>query len=248
STVHNMVVESPQGNGRYTPFSWATFDMRGANFFTPIAYLEEGYPMWYIRAFKVKEFDSNGNAVFYSAEELGTDDGRDYAGDGIPDFTYGITVNLAYKNFDLTVFANGVQGVEKFLCAQRPDLPIANVPEFVYNHRWTASNPSDAIFPKTTTNMGYSVDYAGADFWAFDASYFKIKQIQLGYTLPQSLLKKLNIKGLRVYGSIENAFTFTKYPGNDPESMAGTYGANIALDRVSYPSTKNYMFGVNFSF
>ena len=51
-----------------------------------------------------------------------------------------------------------------------------------------------------------------------------------------------------VYGSIENAFTFTKYPGNDPESMAGTYGANIALDRVSYPSTKNFMFGVNFSF
>ena len=248
STVHNMVVESPQGSGRYTPFTWATFNMDGANFFTPIAYLEEGYPMWYLRTNKVKEFDSNGNAVFYSAEELGTDDGRDYSGDGIPDFTYGLTINLAYKNFDLTVFANGVQGVEKFLTAQRPDLPIANVPEFVYKNRWTASNPENAIFPKPTTNMGYSVDYAGADFWAFDASYFKIKQIQLGYTLPQSALRKMHLKGLRIYGSVENAFTFTTYPGNDPESMAGTYGANIALDRVSYPSTKNFIFGMNLSF
>ena len=84
--------------------------------------------------------------------------------------------------------------------------------------------------------------------WVFDASYFKIKQIQLGYTMPKKVLDALHLKGLRVYGSLDNAFTFTKYPGNDPESMSSTYGNSIALDKVNYPSTRNFNIGLNISF
>ena len=58
----------------------------------------------------------------------------------------------------------------------------------------------------------------------------------------------LSIKSLRIFGSVENAFTFTKYPGNDPESRNMSYGNGIALDRVNYPSARNYIFGVNLSF
>ena len=90
--------------------------------------------------------------------------------------------------------------------------------------------------------------YQQSDFWVFDASYFKIKQIQLGYTLPRSAVKALHIQSLRIFGSVENAITFTKYPGNDPESRNMSYGNGIALDRVNYPSARNYIVGVNLSF
>ena len=248
STVHSMVVESPLGAGRVSG---------GNNFFIPITYMEAGYPMWYIRGFKHKGINPDtGLPEYYTGAELdelepGVDhsDGKTYLGDGIPDFTYGVTLNLAYKGFDLTVFGSGVQGNEMFLCISRPDLPIANLPEFVFTDRWTPSN-RNATWPKGnfSDNSLAGGHYQQSDFWVFDASYFKIKQIQLGYTLPQSLLKKIQIKNLRIFGSVENALTFTKYPGNDPESRNMTYGNGIALDRVNYPSARSYMVGVNLSF
>ena len=248
STVHSLVVESPLGAGRTAG---------GMNFFLPVTYLESGFPMWYIRGYKHKGINAEtGLAEYYTVAELdeldpGQDhsDGMTYLGDGIPDFTYGVTINLAWKGFDLTVFGSGVQGNEMFLAISRPDLPIANLPEFVFTDRWTPSN-TDATWPKgnMVDNSLFGGHYQQSDFWVFDASYFKIKQIQLGYSLPASVLKKLNIKGLRIFGSVENAFTFTKYPGNDPESRNLSYGNGIALDRVNYPSARSYMCGVNFSF
>lgn len=249
STVHSMVVESPLGAGRTAG---------GANFFLPITYLESGYPMWYIRGFKHKGINAEtGLPEYYTPAELdemdpGHDhsDGATYLGDGIPDFTYGITLNLAWKGFDFTVFGSGVQGNEMFLCISRPDLPIANLPAFVFENRWTPQTASTATWPKgnQADNSLFGGHYQQSDFWVFDASYFKIKQIQLGYTLPRSLTQKLHIQSLRIYGSVENAFTFTKYPGNDPESRNSSFGNGIALDRVNYPSARNFMFGVNLSF
>ena len=239
STVTNMVEESPLGKGRTAG---------GSNFFLPVTYLEAGYPMWYIRTNKVKGYSDTGLPTYYSAEELGTDDGKDYAGDGIPDFTYGITISLSYKNFDMTIFGSGVQGNEMFLSIYRPDLAEANLPKFVYDGRWTPSTASTATYPAPQTNMMTNFGIATSDLWVFDASYFKIKQIQLGYTVPRKVLDFLHLKGLRIYGSVENAFTFTKYPGNDPESMSSTFGNLISMDRVNYPSTRNFNFGVNVSF
>jgi TonB-linked SusC/RagA family outer membrane protein len=237
ATIENIVLESPYQAGRQAG---------GRNFFLPVTYLEEGYPMWYIRTLKFKEFDANGRAVYYTPEELGTDDGKDYSGSGIPDLTYGLTLGLNWKNIDFTAFGSGVQGNEQFLCIYRPDLPVANLPEFIYNDRWTADDPTGALYPRpdyTDNNR-----YAQSDFWVFDASYFKIKQLQLGYTFNPSLLRKVNISSLRFYVSAENVYTFTNYPGNDPESMTQSYGNGIGLDKVSYPSTRNYTLGINLTF
>ena len=249
ATVNSLVKESPLGAGRTGG---------GMNFFLPVTYLESGYPMWYIRGYKHKGINAeSGLPEYYTKDELdsmepGVDhsDGMTYLGDGIPDFTYGVTLNLAWKGFDLTVFGSGVQGNEMFLAISRPDLPIANLPEFCYTNRWTPATATTATWPKgnMVDNSLWGGKYQQSDFWVFDASYFKIKQIQLGYTLPRSAVKALHIQSLRIFGSVENAITFTKYPGNDPESRNMSYGNGIALDRVNYPSARNYIVGVNLSF
>lgn len=241
STVNNKVIESPNGNGRVSG---------GNNFYMPITYLEAGQPMWYIRTYKHKGIDSQtGLPIYYTADELGTDDGKDYAGSGIPKFTYGLTIKLDYKNFDFTAFGSGVYGNEMFLCAYRPDLPVANLPEFVYKNRWTSSNTTNCTYPKANNSDGGSAGkYNSSDFWVYDASYFKLKQVQLGYTVPTSLLKNIFVSSLRIYVSGENLFTITDYPGNDPESMSATYGSYIGMDRINYPSTRNFIFGANITF
>ena len=253
ATVHNMVVESPLGAGRTGG---------GANFFLPVTFLESGYPMWYIRGARHKGINKEtGLPEYYTGDELKAlynepadskkhDDGNDYLGDGIPDFTYGATINLAWKGFDLTVFGSGVHGNEMFLCISRPDLPVANLPAFVFENRWTPSTAATATWPKgnQSDNSLAGGHFQTSDFWVFDASYFKIKQIQLGYTLPRNFTQKIKIQSLRIFGSVENAFTFTKYPGNDPESRNSSFGNGIALDRVNYPSARSFIFGINLSF
>lgn len=249
STLHNEVIESPYGQGRLGG---------GGGFLTTATYFEKGYPIWYIRTYKVDHIDPlTGQPVYKTAEELGTDDGKAFAGSGIPDFTYGFTLNLAFKGFDLRVFGTGVQGSELYLALIRLDLPKCNLPEFMYEDRWTLTN-TDATKPSPTVFLGGHALYATSDAWVFNSSYFKLKQIQLGYTLPSEITKKVKISSLRIFTSLENYFTFTKYPGNDPESMAGTaagmsfygftVGGGLSVDQVQYPSMKQVSFGVNVSF
>ena len=83
----------------------------------------------------------------------------------------------------------------------------------------------------------------------YDASFFKIKQIQLGYTVPRNILRYVLLSNLRVYASLDDWITFTKYPGLDPETSAAGNGANaLAVDWGSYPMSKKVVFGVNVSF
>ncbi len=250
STIHNEVIESPYGEtGRQAG---------GTNFFLPVTYFEKGYPVWYIRTYIHDHIDeTTGLPVYKTAAELGTDDGKDFTGSGIPDYTYGLTVNLAYRGVDFKVFGTGVEGNENFLSVYRPDLPIANLPEYLYTDRWTATH-TDAEYPRANQS---DFQYSQSDFWVLDASYFKIKQIQLGYNLPGSVLKPIKVSALRAYVSLDNFFTFTKYPGNDPESMSSVdngaiqefapgfgFGATIGLDRVNYPTMKSVVFGIDLSF
>ena len=81
-----------------------------------------------------------------------------------------------------------------------------------------------------------------------DGSFFKIKQIQLGYTIPSSLLKNIQISNLRLYVSLDDFFTFTKYKGFDPEACSAGTGSSQGVDKGTYPVSKKFVAGINITF
>lgn len=227
--------------------------LSGVNFHTTtITYFEEGYPVYYFRGYKFKGVDpETGDPLFYDLDGSGGD-GKDpndgdlaYIGDAIPDFTYGITLTAAYKGFDLTVFGAGSQGNDIFNCLDRTDYQSANkIKEIFYDNRWTESNRQGTVPRAGANNMD---KYHYSDAMVFDGSFFKIKQIQLGYTFPKQWLKKLCINNLRAYCSLDDFFTFTKYPGFDPEAAANST-SGMGVDKGSYPASKKVVLGFNIEF
>lgn len=221
----------------------------GVNFHTnTITYFEQGYPVYYFRGYKFQGVDPNtGDPVFHDLDESGdlNDGDLGYIGDAIPDFTYGITLTAGWKGFDLTVFGTGSQGNDIFNAINRSDFTASNkLKEIYYDDRWTASNPNGSVPRAGATNMD---KYQVSDALVYDGSFFKIKQIQLGYTFPKNLTSKVKISNLRLYGSLDNFFTFTKYPGFDPEAAANST-SGMGVDKGSYPSSKKVVFGVNIEF
>ncbi|UDL12698.1 SusC/RagA family TonB-linked outer membrane protein [Bacteroides humanifaecis] len=223
--------------------------LSGVNFHTStITYFEEGYPVYYFRGYKFKGVDpTTGDPTFYDLDESGdlNDGDLAYIGDAIPDFTYGITLTAGWKGFDLTVFGTGSQGNDIFNCINRPDFAASNkMKEVFYDNRWTASNPNGSVPCAGATNMD---KYQISDALVYDGSFFKIKQIQLGYTFPKNWMKKLCVGNLRIYGSLDDFFTFTKYPGFDPEAAANST-SGMGIDKGSYPCSKKVVLGFNIEF
>lgn len=223
--------------------------LSGVNFHTStITYFEEGYPVYYFRGYKFKGVDpATGDPTFYDLDESGdlNDGDLAYIGDAIPDFTYGITLTAGWKGFDLTVFGTGSQGNDIFNCISRPDFAASNkMKEVFYDNRWTASNPNGSVPRAGATNMD---KYYISDALVYDGSFFKIKQIQLGYTFPKNWMKKLCVGNLRIYGSLDDFFTFTKYPGFDPEAAANST-SGMGIDKGSYPCSKKVVLGFNIEF
>ncbi|MCQ2144661.1 MAG: TonB-dependent receptor [Bacteroidales bacterium] len=241
ATLHNKVLEGTQV-GRVPGYQIHTAE--------PVTYFEAGYPLWYLRLYNVTGVDQQTGAPIYAdtAEPFGVinDDDRINAGSGIPDFTYGLTVNLAWKGIDLVIYGTGAQGVEKLFAMTRADNTQLNTLKEFYTDAWQSPASTGYKHPKpsnTDAKILCSTDRM------FDASFFKIKQIQLGYTLPKSVLKKIRMDNLRVYMSLDDFITITKYPGLDPESSL--YGAStngLGVDTGSYPISKKLVFGLNLSF
>ncbi len=142
------------------------------------------------------------------------------------------------------MFGTGSQGNDIFCCLNRTDYYVNKLTALTDN-RWKASNTAEqnlkATNPRAGANgMNY---YMTSDAMVMDGSYFKIKQIQLGYTLPKSWMKKIGFENIRVYGSLEDFFTFTNYPGLDPE-ITGV-GSSLGVDKGSYPTSKKMVFGLS---
>lgn len=204
--------------------------------------------MYYFRGYKFTGVDpETGDPTFADLNNDGeiTDDDRTYIGDAIPDFTYGITLTAAWKGLDLTVFGSGSYGNDIFNATYRPDYQTANVmKEIFYDNRWTTSNTTGTVPKAGANNME---KYITSDAMVYDGSYFKIKQIQLGYTLPKTWLKKVCIDNLRLYCSLDDFFTFTKYPGFDPEASSDST-SGMGIDKGGYPASKKVVFGLNVTF
>ena len=201
-----------------------------------------------MRGYQLDHIDAQtGDPVFvdHTGDGLVSDDDKVMIGSALPDFTYGITLNMSWKGLDLTLFGAGSQGNNIFSLLNRVDRPQGNKLSMFYEGRWTPDN-TNALYPRPGSNDEDKFWMSDAN--VFDGSYFKIKQIQLGYSLPQKWMHKIAVNSLRFYVSLDDWFCLTSYPGMDPEaaSYGSTYG--MGLDKGAYPMSKKTMFGLNITF
>lgn len=169
---------------------------------------------------------------------------RVYLGSKIPKYTFGLSFNAEYKGFDLNLFLQGVAGVQGMLSgyAGWALWSEGNIQKWQMERAFDPENPTR--YPKypRIENLGNAigVNTQTSDFWIRNAAYLRIKNIQLGYTLPKSLLKDTFISSIRVYAASENPYTFHSFPdGWDPEiSSSGQF----------YPVLRNFTFGLNLKF
>ncbi len=159
-----------------------------------------------------------------------------------PKFLYGANANVAFKGFDLTIFVQGQSGNDMLMGFNRTDRATANKPEFFYANRWTGAGSTNTWFAANTSDP-YIYN---SDLMIFDGSFMRVRQLQLGYTLPMSILSKAKAKTCRIYVSLDDFFTFTKYPGVDPE--VSNNGNSIGIDRGGYPIPRKAMVGLSFTF
>lgn len=215
---------------------------------TPITYFEKGYPIYYFRGYKFAGVDpATGDPTFEDLDGSGdlSDGDLTYIGNAIPDFTYGITLTAAWKGLDLTVFGTGSHGNDIFNCINKFDRQASNkLKEVFYDNRWTPQNTSGTVPRANANNMD---KYQFSDAMVYDGSFFKIKQIQIGYSFPKQWLRKIYVSNLRIYCSLDDYFTFSKYPGFDPEAATNAT-AGMGVDKGSYPGSKKVVFGLNIEF
>ncbi len=208
---------------------------------------EAGHSVWYFRGFKYAGVAEDGSALYYDKNgeltSAPTDEDKQDLGSAIPKFTYGITLNAEYKGFDLTVFGTGACGNKIYNLMVSADRPLVNGIDYYWKNSWREDN-TNAMYPdmkKVSTDWTFFSSSAAV----FSGAYFKIKQIQLGYTLPKLVTKKIGLSDLRVYCSLDDFFTFTSYPGADPETASMNSGASRGFDNGTYPTSKKVVFGIN---
>lgn len=210
-----------------------------------ITRFEVGKPAWYFYGYDYIGVDeATGEPLFRDVNGDGMINENDMTdiGKGIADFTYGLTLTAAWKGIDFIVFGTGSQGNDIYSCLNRVDYNV-NQLTFFTKDRWTTNNPHGSMPRANATDYTKFMKSSGS---VLDGSYFKIKQIQLGYTFPKSLTKKAYIENLRLYASLEDFFTFTSYPGFDPE-VTGV-GSALGVDKGSYPNSKKAVLGVSLTF
>ncbi len=219
----------------------------GTSFHTygAITRFEKGHPAWYFYGYEFAGINpETGDPTFVDRNNDGsiTDADKTEIGKGMPDFTYGLTLTANWKGLDLIVFGTGSQGNDIYCCLNRSDFTLNKLTYFTED-RWRPNHTNGSMPAAGAADMD---KYMTSTASVFDGSYFKIKQIQLGYTIPQNWTRKAFIDNLRVYCSLEDFFTFTKYKGFDPE-VTGV-GSALGVDKGSYPNAKKVVVGLNVTF
>ncbi|MBG6235548.1 TonB-linked SusC/RagA family outer membrane protein [Pedobacter sp. CAN_A7] len=183
----------------------------------------------------IKFRDLNGDGIINESD-------REFIGDPTPKFTYGMTFSAAYKGFDILVFGQGSAGNQIFNGLRRFDLPSSNYTTDILD-RWTGEGTSNTTprLAMEDNNKNYS---RVSSLFLESGSYFRIKTLQLGYSLPNSVVKKAGLSKFRLYVMANNLFTFTEYGGYDPEIGGGSFG----IDRGFYPQARTLFLGLNVGF
>ncbi len=171
-------------------------------------------------------------------------DDRTEIGNPFPDFTVGWGLQLSFKGFDFNTYLYASSGNEIYRAYER-NLAMTNKFRGVLD-RWTGENSTnDARYPRYSFVDGNNNTRA-SDRYVEDGSFIKIKDLQIGYSLPASLVSTKIISSIRVYAQVKNAYTFTKYSGFDPEIAGGIFDTGV--DRGAYPQARTYSFGVDLKF
>jgi len=179
---------------------------------------------------------------------------RTYVGSPIPKMTYGLTGNLSYANFDVSLFFQGVYG-NKLYNQINTDIEgfyrSFNVTERIATQSWTGEGSTNE-FPRLSWN-GATNNKRPSTRFLEDGSYLRLKNVQLGYTLGNQLVKRLKVSSVRFFLSAQNVFTITKYTGIDPEiysnsNSAGDGARAVGIDWGTYPSARTITAGVSANF
>ncbi|MEI6276828.1 MAG: TonB-dependent receptor [Prolixibacteraceae bacterium] len=177
----------------------------------------------------------------------GTPDGKvdaDYdrtiIGNTFPKYNYGANLNASYKNFDLSIQLQGVAGLSRVITGFQNNafLQGASPQEWMVNSRWTKENPNpNAAYPRFLVLGGGEQQFWNSTFIMLNSSYLKISNVQLGYTIPESIIKRINVSNLRLYFGIKNLLTFDHFrEGWDPSMNS------------SYPPIRYFNLGINLNF
>ncbi|MCG9970558.1 SusC/RagA family TonB-linked outer membrane protein [Christiangramia crocea] len=179
--------------------------------------------------------DQNGDGVIDPNDRVNI-------GDPIPDLTMGLNLGFTWKNFDFAAYAFASVGNDIIRNYER-NQPNTNKP-LTYLNRWTGPGSTNE-FPRVT--IGANSNNLLSDYYVEDGSYLRLQNIQFGYNLSPEVLSNTGVEKLRMYASVNNAFTWTEYNGFDP---SGSTGAPIGggIDQGFYPVPRIYMLGINLKF
>ncbi len=195
----------------------------------------------------VTGFDSTGRFTYEDVNGDGTinDDDRDYIGTPHPDFTYGINLTAEYKGFDISAFISGSQGNDVY----NYEKIFTDFPTFVNGNRstrvldsWTPSN-TNATLPALSNSITNSETQPNS-YFVEDGSFMRMKNMQIGYSLPADVTEKIGMDSFRIFLQATNLFTITGYDGFDPEVIS-TDNLSLAVDFQTYPTSQVFTLGVN---
>jgi hypothetical protein len=181
--------------------------------------------------------DSDGNGVINAADQT-------IIGNPWPKATYGFNAGASYKGFDLKIQLQGTYGNDIFQAFKfrTEGANFFNYSRNVWDNRWTGPGSTNKMPRLNTSDPNNNM--RSSDYYVEDGSYLRVRNIQLAYRIPGKLLK---LRNARVYVSVQNALTFTKYSGFDPE--IGTNRANeplyVGIDETNYPLPRIYTVGIN---
>jgi TonB-linked SusC/RagA family outer membrane protein len=237
SAVHATQVGQPIGS---------FYLMHVVGVFQNAADVASGHPLASPRTqpgdLKFKDVDGNGTI---------TSNDKEFVGSPWPDFTWGLGNVFRYKNLNLSAYLTGSHGADVYMNMGETLLNSAGVQNqlAMVNRRWKSeSDPGDGLVPRAIRN-NYALGMEPSSRMLFDGSYVRIKDVTLSYDFPASIARHILIQGLSAYINISNLWTFTNYPGYDPEaSSTGDAVTASGFDEGVYPVARTYTLGIKLSF
>ncbi|UXX81280.1 TonB-dependent receptor [Reichenbachiella carrageenanivorans] len=180
---------------------------------------------------------------------------RKVIGNPHPDFTFGFNANIGYKNFDLSLFVTGSQGNEIYNFTKY----FTDFPSFPNGGRstrvldaWSETNKGGSLPALSEAATASNGESSPNSYFVEDGSYVRLKNLQIGYTLPKNLISKIGLRHARVYVQGTNLITLTGYEGIDPEigsiATGGSQNLNLGVDFGSFPVAKTYTMGLSIDF